>query len=36
LIIIAVVALTILARWWMAPFDAENGDEATQSSGTNR
>jgi hypothetical protein len=36
LIIVAVVALTILARWWMAPFDAETGDEATQSSGTNR
>jgi SecY len=36
LVVIAVVALIILARWWTPPFDAGNRDAAAQSSGTNR
>ncbi len=36
LVVIAVVALTILARWWTPPFDAGNRDETAQSSGINR
>jgi hypothetical protein len=36
LIVIAVLALTILAKWWMPPFDAANREEPAQSSGMNR